>query len=185
MDHLQIRRAHVVGYSMGAEIAGHLLVLHPDRLQSVTLGGGGPALEPTKESRAREELAANSLETGKGIGPMVLASTPPGGPKLTPQIADAISQMIIGDQDQKALAASIRGGMTLEITADELRANRVPVLVIYGSQDGERASQKRLTRVAKLLGAHVTVIDGGDHLSTLGRPEFLAAIQKFIDTHRE
>jgi pimeloyl-ACP methyl ester carboxylesterase len=185
LDHLQIRRAHVAGYSMGAEIAGHLLVRHPDRLQSVTLGGGAPSFEPTKESRAREELAANSLEAGKGIGPMLMASAPPGGLKLTPQIADAISQMIIGDQDQKALAASIRGGMTLEVTADELRSNRLPVLVIYGSQDGERASQKRLTRVAKLLGAQVTVIEGGDHLSTLGRPEFLAAVQKFIDAHHE
>ncbi len=41
LDHLHIRRAHVVGYSMGGMIAMKLLVLHPDRVQSALLGGMG------------------------------------------------------------------------------------------------------------------------------------------------
>jgi pimeloyl-ACP methyl ester carboxylesterase len=167
LDHLKIDKAHVVGYSMGAEIAGHLLVLHPDRLLSATLGGGGPAFERTEESRAREELAAAAE-----------------GNTLSPEIGDAISQMIIGSQDQKALAASVRGGMTLEVTAAQLQANRVPVLVIYGSNDGARANRQRLDRIAEQLHAQRKVIEGGDHLSTLGSPEFLNSVRSFIDSHR-
>src|SRR5215471_4661597 len=41
LDHLKIDKAHVVGYSMGATITCKLLVTHPDRLLSVTLGGSG------------------------------------------------------------------------------------------------------------------------------------------------
>ena len=41
LDHLQIERAHVVGYSMGAIIANKLREQHPERLLTVTLGGYG------------------------------------------------------------------------------------------------------------------------------------------------
>jgi pimeloyl-ACP methyl ester carboxylesterase len=183
LDHLKIDKAHLAGYSMGAEIAGNVLVAHPDRLLSVTLGGGGPALEPTAESRDRQELAAKSLEAGKGIGPVIIASAPAGGPKPSQEIADAISKMIIGDQDQKALAASVRGGMTLEVTEGQLKANRVPVLVIYGSNDGDRQSQERLARIAKLLRADVKIIEGGDHVGTLTKPEFVEAMRTFLMKH--
>jgi pimeloyl-ACP methyl ester carboxylesterase len=41
LDHLKIKKAHIVGYSMGGIIAGKLMVKHPDRVRSVTLGGMG------------------------------------------------------------------------------------------------------------------------------------------------
>ena len=42
MDHLQIPKAHVVGYSMGARLTGYLLANHPDRFITATLGGSPP-----------------------------------------------------------------------------------------------------------------------------------------------
>ena len=41
LDHLRILRAHVVGYSMGAEIALKTLTRYPDRIRSAVLGGSG------------------------------------------------------------------------------------------------------------------------------------------------
>ena len=41
MDHLQIRKAHIVGYSMGGMIILKLLTRHPDRVRSAILGGMG------------------------------------------------------------------------------------------------------------------------------------------------
>lgn len=41
LDHLKIKKAHVVGYSMGGIIAGNFAVKHPERVLSVTLGGMG------------------------------------------------------------------------------------------------------------------------------------------------
>ncbi len=41
MDHLHLPTAHIAGYSMGGMIALKLVVLHPDRVRSVTLGGMG------------------------------------------------------------------------------------------------------------------------------------------------
>jgi hypothetical protein len=41
LDHLEIKKAHIVGYSMGGIIAGNFVVKHPDRVRSLTLGGMG------------------------------------------------------------------------------------------------------------------------------------------------
>src|SRR5262249_5569543 len=41
LDHLKIKKAHLVGYSMGGIIAANFTVKHPDRVLSATLGGMG------------------------------------------------------------------------------------------------------------------------------------------------
>jgi pimeloyl-ACP methyl ester carboxylesterase len=41
LDHLGIKKAHIVGYSMGGIIAGAFIAKHPDRVLSGTLGGMG------------------------------------------------------------------------------------------------------------------------------------------------
>jgi pimeloyl-ACP methyl ester carboxylesterase len=41
LDHLKIKKAHLVGYSMGGMIAAKFVAKHPDRVRSVTLGGMG------------------------------------------------------------------------------------------------------------------------------------------------
>ena len=41
MDHLNIKRAHIVGYSMGALISAKFLADHPDRVISGVIGGMG------------------------------------------------------------------------------------------------------------------------------------------------
>ena len=41
MDQAGVKKAHIVGYSMGGIIAGKLTATHPDRVLSVALGGMG------------------------------------------------------------------------------------------------------------------------------------------------
>jgi pimeloyl-ACP methyl ester carboxylesterase len=41
LDHLKIKKAHLVGYSMGGIIAANFMVKHPERVLSGTLGGMG------------------------------------------------------------------------------------------------------------------------------------------------
>jgi pimeloyl-ACP methyl ester carboxylesterase len=48
LDHLGIRKAHIVGYSMGGMIALKLAVLHPERIESVMLCGMGWLPEGSK-----------------------------------------------------------------------------------------------------------------------------------------
>jgi pimeloyl-ACP methyl ester carboxylesterase len=41
LDRMNIRNAHIVGYSMGGIVALRLIAEHPDRVLSATLGGMG------------------------------------------------------------------------------------------------------------------------------------------------
>jgi pimeloyl-ACP methyl ester carboxylesterase len=180
MDHLKIEKAHIVGYSMGSAIAGKLLVDHPDRLLSVTFGGGAPIVEPAREFKAMIDELATSLEKGEGIGPLILRLTPPGQPKPTAEQAAAIGKLVLLGQDQKALAAVIRGLPKLEVTAEKLKANKVPVAFIHGSKEAEMLTAQITKATKHLKDAKVTVIEGGDHISTAAMPEFRKAVLDFL-----
>ncbi len=41
LDHLKIKKAHIVGYSLGGMVAVKLMATHPDRVLSGTVGGMG------------------------------------------------------------------------------------------------------------------------------------------------
>jgi len=47
LDHLQIDKAHVVGYSMGGMITLKLLAEHPERIRSAVVGGMGWGEKPS------------------------------------------------------------------------------------------------------------------------------------------
>ena len=169
LDHLKIKKTHVIGYSMGAGIAGDLLVRHPDRVLSVTLGAGGPLFEPSRKAKAETgfkeimESWAAQLERGESKDP------------------------IHKGKDQKALAAVIRSMIKIKPTTEEqLKANKRPAFVVYGSIDmGIEALIKQYQELAKLLGADAKVIEGGLHMGTDSSPEFLEAVQGFLKKHKE
>lgn len=56
MDHLDIRRAHIVGMSMGGTIAADFVLTHPDRAATLVLVGGGVSGAPL--TGAAERLGA-------------------------------------------------------------------------------------------------------------------------------
>jgi pimeloyl-ACP methyl ester carboxylesterase len=183
MDHLKIQKAHVVGYSLGAIVAGKLLVTHPDRLLSVTLGGGAPVYQPSKHWLAVSDELAKSLDRGAGAGTLLSVISPAGEPAPPAGVRLAAGQLLVLGQDQKVLASVIRGIRDLEVTTDELKANQVPVLMVYGSREGE--AKERIDRVRQVLAkVEVKVIAGGDHLTTFARPEFRQAIHEFLDSQR-
>jgi pimeloyl-ACP methyl ester carboxylesterase len=185
LDHLKIKKAHVVGYSMGAIVAGKLLVDHPDRLLSVTFGGGGPQFQTPKELTAVVEATAESLEKGNGIVPLILALTPDGEPKPTPEQAAGFSALFLANKDQQALAAVLRGMPGLAVTEAQLRANKVPVQFVYGSREAPflkdliAASKKVLPKCGEV------VIEKGDHGSTFLTPDFRKAVLEFLKANRE
>jgi uncharacterized protein (TIGR03067 family) len=183
LDHLKIKKAHVVGYSWGSSVAGKLMVSHPDRLLSVTFGGGGPNFRPSKAFVEAIEATIESLEQGKGFAPFVIAFTPDGQPKPSPEQAAAISKMVLGDRDlheQKALAAVLRSGKELAVTEDQLKANKVPVLFVYGSRESVPFKEGITEAIKVLPTAKVKVVENGDHGSTATSPEFRTTVLEFL-----
>jgi pimeloyl-ACP methyl ester carboxylesterase len=56
MDQLQIKKAHIVGCSLGGMIAVKFLVMHPDRAFSGTIGGMGWLREGSRLARIWEQM---------------------------------------------------------------------------------------------------------------------------------
>jgi len=180
LDHLKIKKAHVVGYSMGAMVTHKLIATHPDRLLSATLGGGA-AVKLPGDDQFMDDLV-ESLNNGKGLAPLMTALTPMGRPNPTEEQLKTANQMIMAVNDPKALAAVVRGLSDLTIPENKLKANRVPTLALVGAIDPLKARVDPLKdRMANLT---IVVIDGADHIDAVGKPEFINGLKKFLGEHR-
>ena len=116
LDHLDIERAHIVGYSMGAKIANTFRARHPDRLTSLTLGGyGWPWQGPTP-------LYADALAA------MRKRTLPPGNePEALAAYRVASAELLPGEENLRANripTLSIVGTEDAAVPADDLRTLR-------------------------------------------------------------
>jgi pimeloyl-ACP methyl ester carboxylesterase len=182
LDHLKIDKAHVVGYSMGASITLQVAARYPQRVRTATLGGMGLP-EPGRDKFMA--ALADSLEKGKGLGPLVLALTPKDRPRPTALQIQAINAMLLSRNDPQALAAVIRGSIDdkkLALSEEQIKAIKVPLLALIGADDPLRAGVDALKK--QLPDVKVVVIDKADHMTAFRRDEFVAGLKDFLDAHR-
>lgn len=175
LDHLDIRKAHLVGYSMGSFITQKIMTTHPDRVLSATLGGAGWVEK--MDTTFVEGLAAD-LEAGRGVGLLMDRLTPPGKPKLNAEQLKGVNQMFGLLNDPKALAAVLRGWKQLAVSEAALKSCTVPTLALIGSDDPLKDGVDALP--GRLKNLRVVVIRGADHMDTYGRPEFIKELQTFL-----
>lgn len=70
LDHLKIEKAHLVGYSSGAYLAGYVAAKYPTRVLSVVYAGQAPLLKAEEHTRAGEKSdASGSGKSGGGVTP--------------------------------------------------------------------------------------------------------------------
>ena len=180
LDHLSVAKAHVVGYSMGGFMTNYLVNNHPERVVTATLGGAGWSKANDVRTEFMTQLA-DSLADGKGVGPLIDALTPANRPKPTAQEIELINQMIMTRNDPKALAACIRGLRDVTVTADQLKANKVPSLCLIGGDDPLKVGVDELQPVMANL--TVEVIDGADHMTAFTSPKFIGDLEDFLNAH--
>lgn len=183
LDHLKIPKAHLVGYSMGAFVAGKVAASHPDRVLSLVYGGQAPLL--IGESGSREiDVVANAVDEGKDLGAYIIEVSPADKPKPTMAQANVLANLMFAGKDVKALAAAGRSFKGLEVAAEDLKKCEAPCLYVYGSKEGDRLKKRVAEQRQALSRSELKVIEGGTHMTTLTNPEFGAAIAAFLRAHR-
>jgi pimeloyl-ACP methyl ester carboxylesterase len=162
LDHLDVPRADVMGYSMGARITAFFGLAHPSRLRRAVLGGLGIRLV---DGVGLPESIALALEA----------------PSLA-QVSDPTGHMFRAFAEQtksdlKALAACIRGSRQT-LTREQAAAIRAPVLVAVGTKDTIAGSAQEL---AALLPSGTPLdIPGRDHMLAVGDKVFKSAALTFL-----
>lgn len=180
LDFLNIEQAHVVGYSMGAEIALRLVTEYPKRVRSLIIGGSGWSGGHEAETYTR---LADSLEKHGTIGPAIrwMYTESPGGPFPAPteeQIA-RLNERFVSQQDVEALVAVFWSMPDIiNLSEDEVAAIRAPVLGITGENDPERYNLERMVDVTPNF--TLKVIAGTDHMDAPLDPQFVDSIMAFL-----
>lgn len=165
LDHLGVARADVMGYSMGARIAVHLALAHPERVRSLILGGIGANLVTSSLPRGLPE--AMEAERIEDIDDPLL--------KMFRGFAEATRS------DLRALAACARGAQQI-LDPAALAQIRIPTLVCVGTRDEVAGDPHPL----KPLFPDVRIVDipGRDHNRAVGDRAYKQAVLDFL-AHRE
>jgi pimeloyl-ACP methyl ester carboxylesterase len=177
MDHLKIKKAHIVGYSMGGFITESLETTHPNRFITATLGGAGWA---DQSQTAALNGLADSLEQGKGIGPLIIALNPPGAPPPTAQQMEMTNKMFMASNDPLALAAVARAHFP-PVDEKKIRSNKIPTLALIGENDPLKAGVDQLKTMMPNL--TVVVIPKATHMTAFASPVFITSLKSFLAEH--
>jgi pimeloyl-ACP methyl ester carboxylesterase len=162
LDHLDLGRADVMGYSMGARIAAFLALQNPQRLRSVIFGGLG-----------------SRLIDGTGVPDDVAAALEAPSPAA---VSDPRARQfrVFAEQtksDLRALAACIRGS-SQTLTRAQIGTIRIPALAAVGSLDVIGGSAPELA--ALLPAGEALEIPGRDHMSAVGDKVFKQGVVRFL-----
>jgi pimeloyl-ACP methyl ester carboxylesterase len=166
MDHLNIERADVMGYSLGSRMTSVLALREPQRLRSAILGGIGIGLI---EGGGPGENVVEALEA-----PSLDDVTDPVGRTFRAFAEQTRS-------DRRALAACLRGSRRL-MTREEAAAIKVPVLIAVGTADEIAGSAQALGKI--IPDAQVLDIPNRDHMRAVGDKVYKTGVLDFLSRRK-
>jgi pimeloyl-ACP methyl ester carboxylesterase len=187
LDHLGIKQAHIVGYSLGANIAAQLLTIREDRFLTATLVASAGRFSWTTADEKIFEQEASEIERDGVSRTAILRLAPPSEPKPTDAEIKRRSEAALANPslDRFAIAALLRSFREQVITPEAVAAVRVPTLGIVGSADPLLVSLQDLKKLRPSV--KLVVIDGATHSGERGiirRTEFVTAIRELLVSPR-
>ena len=162
IEHLDLRRADLMGYSLGSRISAVLAARRPELVRSVILGGAGIRL--IDNAGLRDEIA-ESLEM-----PSLPDVTDPMGKRFRAFAEQTRS-------DLRALAACLRGSRQA-VRMEDITSIRAPALVAVGTKDDITGSPHELA--ALMPNGRGLDIPDRDHMLAVGDKVFKQAVLEFL-----
>ncbi len=164
LDHLNIKQAAVMGYSMGARISTFLTLLHPERVSLLVIAGLAERMVlgvPGAEAISDGLLAATVREV-----------TDPGARSFRIFAENTKS-------DLKALSACMRSSR-VKIKPEALSHIKCPVLIVAGELDDIAGPVQPL--VDLIPTAKGVVLPNRNHMNAVGDSEYKKAVLEFLAT---
>jgi 3-oxoadipate enol-lactonase len=185
VDHFEVKKAHVVGMSMGGRIAMNFCLRYPDRVATLTLADTSEGFEhvsPEKRAefiRLRKEPLLQGKEL-KDIAPSVARSLMrKSAPDIVYQRLHDSMAALHKDSYLKTIEAIVNApAMTLEQI-------RVPTHVVVGDQDDLTPPELSRRIAARISGSRLSIIPEAAHISNVEQPDvFNQIVLEFLFEHR-
>jgi len=176
-------KADYIGYSMGARLALHIALLHPDSVRRLVLISGSPGLRSPSERSARvqsdEKLALEILEIGveEFVAKWLSAPMFAGLIATSADIQDRLRNTAEG------LASSLRtsGTGSQQSLWDRLSELSMPVLLLVGSQDDKFSHIANEMKSAMGANAELVEIENAGHSVHLEQTNnFRSVVHEFL-----
>ncbi|MFA4876501.1 MAG: alpha/beta hydrolase [Methanoregula sp.] len=177
MDAMGIKKAHIMGWSMGTYIAQELALNYPDRVDTLVLYAGGPggneALPPApKDIAALTNTSGTDRERGERLFlelfPSAWLKENPDPSKYFPKVTSSSPPENIQRQDAAIMAWNG--------TYTRLSALQQPLLLVAGEQDVIVPPKNSLVIAGQVPQSWVVRIPGAGHGLMYQYPEKLAGI---------
>jgi len=172
LDALGVEGVHLIGLSMGAQIALEFSRLFPHRTKSLVFCDSTPAGENEESHKARLSLADRIQHIGmkayteqdihKYLHPETLLQKC--------ETCEHLNEMMVSTHVDGAVAshkgrAERRDGMVF------LPLIRFPVLFIVGDRDFFTPPQEMLTNAKRIQGCRFEIIEGAGHMPNMEQPD--------------
>ncbi|MGM0418364.1 MAG: alpha/beta fold hydrolase [Thermodesulfobacteriota bacterium] len=181
MEALGIKKAHIIGSSMGGAISAELTFHHPEKVISLGLmNSAGPVKTESEFQKLLEKgqnpLIASSREDFKDMLDFVMEKKPYIPGPILKVLAD--KKIARKDKDDKVFKDFSKD---LNNTSSILGSINVPSLIIWGDKDRVLHPDNANIFHEKLSDSRVVIMEDTGHLPMLERPEKTAAeYKKFI-----
>ena len=187
LAHLQVKRAHLLGYSMGGRLALYLALTQPTRWQSLALESASPgvATEAERSERRRQDMTLADFIEREGIEAFV---------KRWERLPLFASQVNLPEEVRQrhrerrlenrplGLAGSLRGmGTGMQPAMWETLAElTLPSLLIVGELDEKFVALAR-EMLRSMPQALLTIVPQAGHTLHLEKPDvFAAVVQRWL-----
>jgi 3-oxoadipate enol-lactonase len=179
LDHLNVRKAHVLGTSLGGFVAQELAIKRPDLVDRLVLvctsyGRGGP--ETMSPWALADMIGLPSLSTERAVRRGIETATSDTYRTERPEEFEQIVRWRLADsRSLSAYYEQIRAGARFGVSHD-VGSITSPTLVIHGAEDRYVPVANASALAEAIPGAKLRVLDNAGHL---------VFIERFADVNRE
>ncbi len=185
IDHFGVRRAHIVGLSMGGRIAMDLVARYPDRILTLSLCDTHKGFAGFSDEKKKAFIASRKEPLMAGKEPKDIAA-PVARTLVGPNASEHAFNRLVDSMNRlhkESYIKSIEATVMMDVRND-LAAIAAPTLVVVGSEDKLTTVAMATEIAAEIPGAELAVIDNAGHLSNIEKPdEFNAAVLGFVKRH--
>jgi len=157
MDHLNIPKAHILGYSIGVAPIAMVITENESKFISAIFGGGAASWEWGDASDLLNQQIYRRI--------------------LNSPRRQQLGGSMRG-QDQIAISSLRLGEKQLLVSKQSLSNLRIPIMAIVGSEDSALETVENFKNAFPAI--ELVVLEGETHLSLPAHPEFLKSIQDFL-----